>query len=231
MYNLNEEFFDIIDTEEKAYALGIWYADGYNDEKRGIVRLKLHKQDIDILHKLKSAMEYEGPVLWEYYKDGRSFPKLAISRKRLSVALSNVGCPQAKTFIIKFPSSDIVPEYLVRHFVRGYFDGDGSISYTDDNKLPVPDIYFTSSDEFIYGLSLLLHDLNIGFNTRAHMTSKGISQLHLRGNRRAVKLLDWLYQDSSIYLDRKFNKYKCYRKLIVDRLRYKACSVHYQGGN
>jgi len=48
-YSLNENYFDEIDTSNKAYILGFLYADGYNNRINNTVVLSLFKQDREIL--------------------------------------------------------------------------------------------------------------------------------------------------------------------------------------
>ena len=55
-YTINEDYFDVIDNQDKAYWLGFIAADGYNREDRGYIEFRLHKQDIDILNKFKQCL-------------------------------------------------------------------------------------------------------------------------------------------------------------------------------
>ena len=58
--------------------------------------------------------------------------------------LENLGLHQNKTFTLEYPNID---EKLERHFLRGYFDGDGYVSYVDSSKSPKCGIA-SSSDNF-----------------------------------------------------------------------------------
>ena len=51
MIKINKNFFNKIDTEEKAYFLGFLYADGYNNTDRNSVALSLKEDDKEILEK------------------------------------------------------------------------------------------------------------------------------------------------------------------------------------
>ena len=55
-------FFDVIDSEAKAYFLGLLFADGYNQESNGCVRLQLHKRDRPTLEAFKQANSYTGEI-------------------------------------------------------------------------------------------------------------------------------------------------------------------------
>ena len=131
-YQINEDFFDNIDTEENAYILGFFYADGtnceLNDSLIGISFTQL-EQDVDILEKIKSAMDAD----YNFYKciqptNDKVKYKFSINSQKLSKRLSELGAPPRKSLILKFPNKDIFKsEDLIRHFIRGYFDGDGCI--------------------------------------------------------------------------------------------------------
>ena len=61
-YEVNESFFDVIDTEEKAYFLGFLYADGYNNTDRNSVNLSLKETDKDILIRLNNLIQPDKPL-------------------------------------------------------------------------------------------------------------------------------------------------------------------------
>src|SRR5260370_41289523 len=58
-YAVDEAFFDVIDTEEKAYWLGFLTADGTMREKGGM--LALQERDIDHLYKIRSSLRSKHP--------------------------------------------------------------------------------------------------------------------------------------------------------------------------
>ena len=132
MYNVNHNFFDIIDSEEKAYILGFLYADGTNMEvingQNGISFTQL-EQDIDILNKINVAMQSTYPINSYIQKsNGKVKCKLTFCSQKLSDQVNFLGAPPKKSLILKFPNKEIFksPD-LIRHFIRGYFDGDGCI--------------------------------------------------------------------------------------------------------
>ena len=61
-YPIQEDFFDVIDTEEKAYVLGLLYADGYNNTDRNSVSLSLKESDKEILEKVTSLIQPTKPL-------------------------------------------------------------------------------------------------------------------------------------------------------------------------
>jgi intein-encoded DNA endonuclease-like protein len=128
-YYINETFFDNIDSEEKAYTLGMFYADGSNNINRYKAYIMLAEEDVDILEKIRNLVSPEKPLLYQKRKDGN--PKhqnrymFYIDNKHISIQLEKLGCVTNKTYILKFP--EWLDKKLYKHFIRGYFDGDGHV--------------------------------------------------------------------------------------------------------
>jgi len=216
-YTLNERFFDNIDTEEKAYFLGLLYADGYNKEKKGVIEISLHKRDKDILELFKVCLETNRP-LYEYKDDrkGRKTIKTVLSFNSLhmSKALVNLGCMQAKTKKIKFPF--FIRRDLIRHFIRGYFDGDGSVFIGKGKTVHkkktyhrlIPTVSFASNERFIIELRatiLLMANIYYSNITKDNRTNIYYASFY---NDNALELLEWLYRGSKIALKRKSKIYE-----------------------
>lgn len=196
-YNIDETFFDVIDTEEKAYFLGFLYADGCNATNRNAVTLSLKDDDKEILEKLNSLLQPEKPL--GYRKSGQT--TLLISNKHISQRLVELGCHRAKTYTLVFPSEKQVPKHLVRHFVRGYFDGDGWVGEKA--------ICIVSTLNFCNSLSEILKEqlgINCYIRARHPERKNNIRMLEL-SNKSARKFLNWIYKDSNIHLQRKYERY------------------------
>ena len=73
-------------------------------------------------------------------------------------ALNNAGCVPNKSLILKFPSSNIVPTKLLRHFIRGYVDGDGCLCITKPEKI---ELSILGTEEFLQGV---LNSLSLVFS-------------------------------------------------------------------
>lgn len=61
-YTFNEHYFDVIDSQDKAYWLGFFAADGYNHVSKGYIELRLHNQDREILEKFKVSINASNPI-------------------------------------------------------------------------------------------------------------------------------------------------------------------------
>lgn len=129
-YSFREDYFDLIDSEVKAYWLGFMCADGYvtkssagqklfgvSLESKDREHLSLFKADLESTHPIKdykSVTEY-GPV---------SYSRLLITSEQTFDSLVNHGCGTKKSKTLAPP---VIDQSLERHWLRGYFDGDGSV--------------------------------------------------------------------------------------------------------
>ena len=106
---LNQNFFKYIDSEEKAYVLGFLYADGYNNEVKKQISIRLHKKDIDILIKIRDLLFPNKDKIIRIYKE--AYADLSINSLEISKDLSKLGCMQQKSLVLKFPniSSELIP--------------------------------------------------------------------------------------------------------------------------
>ena len=137
MYSFDNTFFKKIDTEEKAYVLGFFFADGYNSETQ--LEFSQIEQDEDILVKINNALKSDIP-LYSYKNSSGNIKKvLRISSREMCKDISLLGGIKNKSLILQFPTC--VPDSLIHHCIRGYFDGDGCIwngkrkkSIVKDNK-------------------------------------------------------------------------------------------------
>ena len=168
----NENVFDIIDTEEKAYWLGFIYADGYisssplnpNKKSRYAFELSLSAKDTEHLYKFNKFMgsNKDNVKISKVKVNNKEFTRCrwSIVNKHLWFTLYKLGCIPNKSLILKFPKLSIFlnPKNLVKHFVRGYIDGDGCISYIKTNPKDInsnysPSVSILGTKDFLTVLS------------------------------------------------------------------------------
>jgi intein/homing endonuclease len=197
----NNNVFNNIDTEEKAYWLGFIFADGYVSENRNALELSLKLSDIGHLQKFYSFINCEREVKHDSFRC-----RLSVSNKILINSLKNLGCVQKKSLIIKFPN---INDDLIRHFIRGYFDGDGCITKKLKSSVKYDSLSICSgSKEFL--ISLITHFNNF---TKSNCNQKGFKPKNLNiyliafSCSQFKNFLNWIYKDSKIYLDRKYNRF------------------------
>lgn len=208
---VNENYFDIIDNSEKAYFLGFLFADGYINHKFKSCKIDLQECDVDILEKFKNAINFSGKITEYIAKKGYSYrskesvvKRIYIINDHLSNVLENKGVHPHREDE-GFPYS-YVPEKYYMDFIRGYFDGNGSISIYNTIR------GFSTN---ICGGTKLLNDIgNIlkGYNINFHYNPRRAenphnTQLFISTQLGQIKFLDLIYKQATVYLDRKYNKY------------------------
>lgn len=202
-YNINEDYFEKIDTINKAYLLGFIYADGYIRKDGLVLSVVVHHKDIDILEKIKNELNTETNIAAIKNKNHN---RINICNIKLCSDLIKLGCNNNKTFNLQFPNIDT---HLVPHFIRGFMDGDGCISIRTQNNKKYFSLSFTGTKEMMDKLKEVLNvDNTISFYKNAYA-------LHIGKKKDVLRILDWIYKDANLYLQRKYNKYCEIRGLTV----------------
>lgn len=208
-YYFNEHFFDVIDTEEKAYILGFLYADGCNYEKYRKISVELAARDVDILEKIKKAINSDY-ILYEWYritkkKEKRRYLSLSLCSEHFSKRCFELGLVHRKSKILKFPNPKMVSDELLRHFIRGYFDGDGSISFYKNR----PSMSIIATTVFCNDLKRVVNDcIGVHGAIIPNNETVGMSYFRIGTTFGVLEFFEWLYKDATIFLDRKYNKYQ-----------------------
>lgn len=211
---IDESFFDVIDSEEKAYWLGFLYADGAVVRQGEYYTIVIALSSIDKEHisKFKKSLNTSYKVREYTNKSGNSYCRIECCSKKLFNSLVNLGCFERKTLILDFPTSEQVPDHLIHHFMRGYFDGDGTINSHKEigNKKDQVRFQVLGTEKFIKGyINKLPLDSKVKENITLQKT-KNIRTVQIGGNVQSKKVFDYLYTDATIYLDRKHDKYVQY---------------------
>ncbi len=213
-YYCDEDFFENIDTEEKAYWLGFMYADGYvssyNSQK--CIGITLSNNDINHLIKFKNSINATYPIHTYFsnssYSSNTKYSRILITSRKMFDDLVNQGVVEHKTLILKQPN---IPESLYNHFIRGYIDGDGCItSHIQRNKkTPQFFIKIVGTNDVLNFIKDFIEQNNCAKIKKFYKRHKNdqVSNIDFGGNRQVKKFLDLLYKDATIYLDRKYEKY------------------------
>lgn len=207
-YYVNEHYFDIIDTQNKAYILGLLYADGNNHTPHNAITLSLQECDRDVLEFVKNELEYAGAIRVNELSKKNSKHKdqyvLCINNEYLSQRLFQLGVVDAKSLKLTFPawlSADLIP-----HFIRGYFDGDGCIYY--DKKENRYTTCTVGTRDFCKSLSDILYGFGCANSTyHPAICNENTVVLRTGGNRSTYSFLSWIYKDANFYMKRKHQKY------------------------
>jgi predicted DNA-binding protein YlxM (UPF0122 family) len=206
-YVIDESFFDIINTQEKAYILGLFMADGYNSKDGYTLGINLKEEDKDLLERVKIEMKTDRPLYFIEKKiknkNHSNSYALEITNKNLCESANKAGIIKNKTYNLKFPNID---NELLNHFIRGYFDGDGCIYISKENKVTVSIIL---SESFCDIMKIKLKNV-LGFSGNIYQDKRineKIKIWQLGGNKQCKTFMDWIYKDSKIFMKRKKNKY------------------------
>ena len=216
-YNRDFTFFDSIDTELKAYWLGAIYADGNiaASDKYGAYHSSFSSIDKDWIEMFKSDISYEGPLVCEHHKKyDKDIWKLNFGNREITRQLIQIGCTPAKSMTMEFPT---LPEKLVHHFIRGYFDGDGCVflsqptwRYKESDEILVKATITSGSKSFLERLVFELPCLNKKVLGRpGHIHNYVVNW----NSSDTCIMYDYMYEDATRYLPRKKAKFDEYFKV------------------
>lgn len=123
-YKIDDNYFDVIDKEDKAYLLGFLAADGAV-QKRGNIKITLSRIDRNFLEQIREILNTNYPIHDYLTKDGYETSELSFRSSQIMNELSKYGIVNKKTYSFSFPYN--IPEEYYIDFIRGYWDGDGTI--------------------------------------------------------------------------------------------------------
>lgn len=228
---IRHNIFSNIETELQAYLLGFYAADGSINEKRKTFRIHLQKQDSELVYLYKDIISPDARTFTveEHKTTGRNGKEVIahesfgvdITSSKLCTDLINLGIGYNKSYCdLHIPN---IHESLIRHFIRGYFDGDGSIVVwlarekgKSDRVRGKFDICAKSAsilNEFIKFFAKYSIKLNLNYLKRDDMFIVTTS------NKKEVeKIYHLLYDNANFYLSRKFNKFDHYVNTEVTQL-------------
>ena len=202
-YPRDEFYFNKIDTEEKAYWLGFLYADGCVHSNN--YEISVNITDREHIEKFKTAIKAFNHNITEIqdkrFQNAKTLYQFSIKDKQLHQDLIKWGCiPQKSLLINKIPN---IPRDYVSHFLRGYFDGDGSLHYlrgTNNYR-----ISFIGTKDFLNDIQ---KELQTNVSLQSNIAGKAYV-LQIAGRRQIERILNYLYNNSkeNNRLNRKYQKY------------------------
>lgn len=206
-WHIDEKYFDVIDTPDKAYIIGLLYADGYNNMSSHRVSLSLQETDKSILEKIRECIDYDCPLIFKDYNsknpNWQNQYELSITRKYLSEQLAKLGVVQNKSLILTFPQW--LDSNLYFDFIRGYFDGDGHISTKECR------ISLVGTQSFCEEIAIILNTI-LGIHCSIFLchgnSETSIRALQVAGRNQVKTFLDSLYLNANLYIPRKYNQYQ-----------------------
>ena len=192
--------FEKIDTEDKAYWLGFLYADGSVGSKENKIELSLAEQDLHHIEKFRDFIGINNKI--SYREKTKSY-RYSFRSESCKQDLVNQGCVPKKSLILKYPTYDQVPKHLMKHFIRGYFDGDGWFTNTESCF----QVGIIGTEDFIKGFLDNIDDINKDNKIFICHRELGAKRYVFGAYQDVLNFLNWIYQDATIYLDRKYEYY------------------------
>jgi DNA-binding XRE family transcriptional regulator/transposase len=216
IYSCDHSFFQRIDSEPKAYWLGFIAADG--GVYKNALQVTLSSKDREHLLKLKADLHSDHPLRDNAAKDRRkSYANTGASSvfylrsPQIIEGLTRHGVMPCKTFKLKWPN--FLPDELLRHYLRGYFEGDGCFSITggsyvrkrDGQRLPALSWSIVGTEAFCLGAQEYLVAAASVSRTRVSPCRPGMSTYRLiyGGLHQVSRIYRLLYDGTSVYLPRK----------------------------
>lgn len=207
-----KSLLDEVNDETSAYFLGLMYSDGYTSESQ--IGIKLQKRDVSVLQKVVDYFFEDGYEVLVY----NNTAEIKISSKYMVDNLRDKwGCLESKTY--KELTVPNISSELIRHFIRGYFDGDGTIFFSKNGfKANICSINIKLLEDFkvIFNANNIECTINTEiregktFNIIGNIAAnncKNMHRLYVRKKEALITFYNYMYKDATIYIERKKDKY------------------------
>lgn len=208
-YYVNHDFFKTW-SSDMAYILGFWWADGNMDQSKKYFTILLQTKDGYMLENFLKAMNSNYKINTRF-NNGFEYKYVSIYSPEINKDIETIGgCPN-KTKIIKFPS---IPQKYVCDFIRGYWDGDGTII---KGKVSYYSKIVSSSHDLIYGLKTSLESNIKNIKATISIANKKYYILRLNG-KNTKRLYKFMYpHKTSLKLERKWQLFKKHYKMYKEQ--------------
>lgn len=203
-FQFDENYFEYVDSNEKAYWLGFIAADGCITKRGNSKCLSINLQAADrcILEQFKLDLGYEGNIYDLPIRKRNPKPQVMIrlNSELFCNHLEKYSITERKSFTIQFPN---IEEQYKSHYIRGFFDGDGCISVGKYCKRVT---FYSGSLDFLKSIESAMSN-SLDIKPRIPRIDRKIFSLCYASNTEVADIFQWLYKDASFYLERKYNKF------------------------
>ena len=215
-YTYDEHWLDNINTPEKAYFLGFFYADGCNDMKQNRAVVEVKKDDSYLLEKFSRFFKSDRPLTDNNQKrEDIIFPQkvFTLRGKYICNRLLELGAVPQKTNILEWNIENIIKPELISHFIRGFFDGDGCVSliYNKCGSYRAVVSFVGGSFNFMNSLKEFL-ERELKLNVYIRKEGKHKYEIRFSEKDSVLKFKEYIYQNCSVCLDRKLQKFMEFEK-------------------
>lgn len=209
--SINDNIFNTIDTPEKSYWLGWLFSDG--SVRNNLISLRLEENDLELIKQFAIFVNYPEYRISKHSKimDGKVYYGYGISIRsdKMSNDLINLGCVENKSLVVKYPAID---HSMNKHFILGYFCGDGSLFISKDNEWSFS---LAGTKEMLLSIKDILEkelpDIYLKLSDKPITKSKNNTHSLIASSEYSIiSIMNWLMSDidTSIILKRKYEKYK-----------------------
>ena len=201
---LNENYFECIDSYEKAYWLGWIISDGaitnQPEKSKFALEITIKSEDKNILHLLSQDLGVNNKI----YPSQKKYSRFSLGSKKIILDLEKLGITQNKTFTVKVPKFD---KKYNNAFIRGIFDGDGGFTvYNRKSGQHCMELSFCGNDFIIEWILNTLTDEIPNLNKISITKENSIKRIRWSSKKDIKLIRDYLYKNhNSHYLQRKYN--------------------------
>ena len=219
-YFLNDDYFKVVDTPDKAYWIGWIQADG-DISSKGKIRLRINEEDSYILEQFSHDLESNIPVNIRFLESGyghsQRTAELKIDRMNMCKDLANIGLYPHKSLTTNY--IDFYKIELVNSYLRGLFDGDGWINIHNSSR----EVGFSGTRSVCEGIQKFLFET---YDISSHLDSyKNIYRLRIQKKEHILKFYKEIYKNAdNHYLKRKQIKFEAFAR-SYDSLNHKSMSL------
>jgi len=201
--NFDEAFFAQW-SNEMAWVLGLLFTDGCLHNSRATKGVSFAQKDLGLLKKVLNLLQCDAKI----YKPSNHVPGFSLNSDQLYEQLISLGLTPRKSLTMQFPD---VPEPYVRHFIRGCWDGDGSVFYGVNNNRPtIRASYVCGSLSFITVMAAEFKKAGFPERTIYHGNGRQSYSFRFNGGEQCYQLFRYFYDNvpETQYLKRKYLKFK-----------------------
>lgn len=204
---LNDDYFEKINSYKCAYFFGLLCADGCIHSKINRISINLKEPDGYLIEQLRDELKSDAPIhkFQPKMKNAHRMWGIQFYSEKMRIDLINLGCHDRKSTTIKFP--EIESKYFWSFF-RGYFDGNGCISFA--KRVKVNDTKRVSISSSLF-FNTTLKDIlkkQYGISSCLSIHKKyRITELVVNKKADVEKIRNLMYGDRDIYMKRKKGKF------------------------
>jgi hypothetical protein len=216
-YKFNIDYFEKIDTEDKAYFLGFIVADGCINCNTNSI--SIIQKETNILYDFKKYINFEGNI---FNSKVRNISSISITSQKTKNDLAKLGIVSNKTKIVKYPD---IPKNLQNHFMRGVFDGDGCISLRcdkrDGNQRGQVNICSGSYDFIKEYYDKLVKFCSLSGKNKIRNPKGTYYVVDWGGFSDVENIYEFFYKDATVYLSRKKETFEKVISITKEKIKYR----------